>query len=249
MNSIVSFVSFRVLFGFDATIVYCREELDGAALFRDHPSSSSSFLCVRFFHFFRSTILKNPSARLIKASLPSKKAGHNDTLGGDSSYDTRIFLELIESRCPSYGIVTSKLRGQMRLIVLAWNGLVEEISNVHVEAENTGIGNFLANKVSVCLFLIIAVMRCEVQESDAIFLIFHLRYTVQYIQGGIIVTLDIRGTRLSFMTVHLEAHEGEAHYRGRNRSLVSILEGARWIRTTPCRMPPSFLTTCSSAEI
>ena len=227
MNSIVSFVSFRVLFGFDATIVYCREELDGAALFRDHPSSSSSFLCVRLLHFFRSTILKNPSARLLKASLPSKKAGHNDTRGGDSSYDTRIFLELIESRCPSYGIVTSKLRGQMRLIVLALNGLVEEISNVHVEAENTGIGNFLANKVSVCLFLIIAAMRCEVQESDAIFLIFHLRYTVQYIQGGIIVTLDIRGTRLSFMTAHLEAHEGEAHYRGRNRSLVSILEGAK----------------------
>lgn len=67
----------------------------------------------------------------------------------------------------------------------------------------------------------------RIQESDAIFLIFHLRYTVQYIQGGIIVTLDIRGTRLSFMTAHLEAHEGEAHYRGRNRSLVSILEGAK----------------------
>ena len=67
----------------------------------------------------------------------------------------------------------------------------------------------------------------RIQESDAIFLILYLRYTVQYIQGGIIVTLDIRGTRLSFMTAHLEAHEGEAHYRGRNRSLVSILEGAK----------------------
>ena len=39
--------------------------------------------------------------------------------------------------------------------------------------------------------------------------------------------MDIRGTRLSFMTAHLEAHEGKDHYRGRNRSLVSILEGAK----------------------
>ncbi len=126
----------------------------GPPLLRAHPSihppsSSGAFGCSIFFC---STILKNPAALLPKASLPSKKAGLNDTLGGDSSYDTRIFLELIESRCPSYGIVTSKLRGQMRLIVLALKGLVEEISNVHVEAENTGIGNFLANKVSVCLF-------------------------------------------------------------------------------------------------
>ena len=135
--------------------MYFREELDRGRLFsvRIHPSILPPHRVrsvVPFF--FCSTILKNPAALLPKASLPSKKAGLNDTLGGDSSYDTRIFLELIESRCPSYGIVTSKLRGQMRLIVLALKGLVEEISNVHVEAENTGIGNFLANKVSVCLF-------------------------------------------------------------------------------------------------
>jgi hypothetical protein len=59
----------------------------------------------------------------------------------------------------------------------------------------------------------------------AIFITIYLRY--RPIQGGIIATLDIRGTRLSFMTAHLEAHEGEAHYKGRNRSLASILEGAK----------------------
>jgi hypothetical protein len=95
-------------------------------------------------------VLKNTSALLPNTSSLAKVAGTNSSDTTDSlSYDTRIFLELIESRCPSYGIVASKSRGQMRLVVLALKGLVEEISDVYVNAENTGIGNLFANKVSV----------------------------------------------------------------------------------------------------
>jgi len=83
-----------------------------------------------------------------------KAGGSSDAVGGTcKSYDTRKLLDLIKDRCPSYGIVTSNLRGQMRLIVLALKGLAEEISNVYVNAENTGIGNVLANKVGLCLSL------------------------------------------------------------------------------------------------
>ena len=87
----------------------------------------------------------------------------SDAVGGTcKSYDTRKLLDLIKDRCPSYGIVTSNLRGQMRLIVLALKGLAEEISNVYVNAENTGIGNVLANKVGLCLSLfVVAMMHLE----------------------------------------------------------------------------------------
>lgn len=46
-------------------------------------------------------------------------------------------------------------------------------------------------------------------------------------KGGIIATLTLRGTRLSFMTAHLEAHEGENHYNNRNKNIAEILAGAR----------------------
>lgn len=47
------------------------------------------------------------------------------------------------------------------------------------------------------------------------------------LQGGIIATFNLRGTRLSFMTAHLEAHEGIAHYNGRNAMIAQILANAR----------------------
>jgi hypothetical protein len=60
-----------------------------------------------------------------------------------------VLHDLVENRCPSYGIVTSNLRGQMRLFVLALRSLMGEISDVYVNAENTGIGKVFANKVRV----------------------------------------------------------------------------------------------------
>lgn len=80
----------------------------------------------------------------------------------------------------------------MRLFVLAHSKHTNDISDVYVAAENTGIGSIMANK------------------------------------GGIIVTLTFRNTtRLSFMTCHLEAHEGMNHYIQRNKNLAQILGGAK----------------------
>lgn len=80
----------------------------------------------------------------------------------------------------------------MRLFILAHNSIANDISNVYIGAENTGIGSIMANK------------------------------------GGIIVTLTLRDmTRLSFMTCHLEAHEGITHYTNRNKNLAEILNGAK----------------------
>ena len=108
------------------------------------------------------------------------------------SYDTNKLNNLIKTRCPSYEMVTSSLRGEMRLFILAHTTLSKDISNVHVGAENTGIGSIMANK------------------------------------GGIIVTQTLRNqTRFSFMTCHLEAHEGISHYNNRNKNLAEILGGAK----------------------
>jgi len=111
-----------------------------------------------------------------------------DVLG----YDNNKLNNLIKTTLPSYEMVTSSLRGEMRLFVLAHSTLAEDISEVYVGAENTGIGSIMANK------------------------------------GGIIVTFVLRDmTRFSFMTCHLEAHEGMTHYTNRNKNLAEILGGAK----------------------
>ena len=47
-------------------------------------------------------------------------------------------------------------------------------------------------------------------------------------KGGIISTLTIAGkTRISFLTAHLEAHEGKDHYNNRCSNLAEILSGAK----------------------
>ena len=107
-------------------------------------------------------------------------------------YDSNTLQTLIKEQCPSYEIVTSNLRGEMRLYVLAHHRVANDISDVYCAAENTGIGSIMANK------------------------------------GGIIATLTFSNmTRLSFMTCHLEAHEGQNHYNNRNKNLAEILNGAK----------------------
>jgi len=90
-----------------------------------------------------------------------RNKSNNDKLSNDQSvrggvkggsYDTRKFVELIENQCPSYSVVTAKLRGEMRLVVLALKDLEEEITNVYIAGENTGIGGVLANKVCFIIF-------------------------------------------------------------------------------------------------
>jgi len=71
------------------------------------------------------------------------------------SYDTRKFVELIENQCPSYKMVTARLRGEMRLIILVRDELESEVENVYVAGENTGIGGVMANKVCCSFFVMI----------------------------------------------------------------------------------------------
>jgi hypothetical protein len=139
------------------------------------------------------TMYKNPVLKKSTALLRKGGIGKIDPATiGSWGYDTRKFVQLITFRCPSYVTVSTSLRGQMRLVILAKKEISQDITNIHVEAENTGIGNVLANK------------------------------------GGIITTFTYRNTtRLSFMTAHLEAHEGEVHYQNRNKNLIAILGGAK----------------------
>lgn len=45
-------------------------------------------------------------------------------------------------------------------------------------------------------------------------------------KGGIVCTFTIRKTRISFLTAHLAAHEGDKYYKARNDNLRDILRGA-----------------------
>jgi len=46
-------------------------------------------------------------------------------------------------------------------------------------------------------------------------------------KGGIVATLSIKKTHITFITAHLEAHEGYNHYLNRNANMASILEGGK----------------------
>jgi len=50
---------------------------------------------------------------------------------------------------------------------------------------------------------------------------------VMWNKGGIIATLTLFKTRISFLTAHLQAHEGHDNYARRNSSLKEILNGAK----------------------
>ena len=99
---------------------------------------------------FDSPALRNKSNNDKLSNDQSVRGGGGGVKGG--SYDTRKFVELIENQCPSYSVVTAKLRGEMRLVVLALKDLEEEITNVYIAGENTGIGGVLANKVCFIIF-------------------------------------------------------------------------------------------------
>ena len=49
-------------------------------------------------------------------------------------------------------MVTARLRGEMRLIILVRDELESEVENVYVAGENTGIGGVMANKVCCSFF-------------------------------------------------------------------------------------------------
>jgi hypothetical protein len=46
-------------------------------------------------------------------------------------------------------------------------------------------------------------------------------------KGGIVVQFTIRQTRLAFLSAHLAAHEGDAHYATRNMDVKEILRGCK----------------------
>lgn len=96
-------------------------------------------------HVINSPALRK-SAKSNKAKLSTEEPSVRGGVKG-GSYDTRKFIELIQNQCPSYSVITAKLRGEMRLVVLALKDLEEEITNVYIAGENTGIGGIMANKV------------------------------------------------------------------------------------------------------
>lgn len=92
--------------------------------------------------FRRRPLARSPKLRHSEGSAKDEKESSSS-----SYYDTRRLLELVRERCPSYAVVTSRRRGEMRLIVLAREGLADEIRDFYVAGENTGIGGIMANKV------------------------------------------------------------------------------------------------------
>ena len=46
-------------------------------------------------------------------------------------------------------------------------------------------------------------------------------------KGGIVVTLNFKTTRISFLSAHLAAHEGESHYKARCENIETIIKESR----------------------
>ena len=46
-------------------------------------------------------------------------------------------------------------------------------------------------------------------------------------KGGLLVTMQVHGTKLAFISCHLAAHEGVKHCEARNQSIIEILGGVR----------------------
>eukprot|EP00588_Corethron_pennatum_P011900 CAMPEP_0194271558 /NCGR_PEP_ID=MMETSP0169-20130528/5289_1 /TAXON_ID=218684 /ORGANISM="Corethron pennatum, Strain L29A3" /LENGTH=558 /DNA_ID=CAMNT_0039013923 /DNA_START=593 /DNA_END=2266 /DNA_ORIENTATION=+ len=105
--------------------------------------------------------------------------------------DTIHLYNLITSHCPSYAVVVFYLRGEMKLIVLVHEDMLSCVSDIDVQAQNTGIGGIVANK------------------------------------GGIVACMNVKSTKLAFLSAHLAAHEGGNYYRTRCQSITDIFNGAR----------------------
>jgi hypothetical protein len=46
-------------------------------------------------------------------------------------------------------------------------------------------------------------------------------------KGGIVCTFTIGKTRITFLTAHLAAHEGDSYYQARNSNIAEILKGCK----------------------
>eukprot|EP00957_Ditylum_brightwellii_P152467 11606245-Ditylum_brightwellii.AAC.1 len=94
------------------------------------------------------------------AAVHTGLGGTVDTVVGalknPTTSPTTILAALVKKRCPSYNFLVNFQRGEMRLQVLVRKGALEkEIKDVESNAVNTGIGSVLANKMFVCVFLLI----------------------------------------------------------------------------------------------
>eukprot|EP00957_Ditylum_brightwellii_P000746 58429-Ditylum_brightwellii.AAC.1 len=61
--------------------------------------------------------------------------------------DTHALHGLVKDRCPSYTTIVDYNRGQMRMMILVKTGLKDQVTDIDVDAENTGLVGVLANKV------------------------------------------------------------------------------------------------------
>jgi len=125
-------------------------------------------VCVTCLIFNTHAISYNLHRPTVRAQ--AKDAKIQEGFKSVGSYDTRKFLELIENQCPSYKMITARLRGEMRLIILVRDELESEVENVYVAGENTGIGGVMANKVCICMLFFL----CETFGWGFVFILMHV---------------------------------------------------------------------------
>lgn len=83
----------------------------------------------------------------------------------------------------------------MQLFVFAKKSIQSRVSNVEFSVENTGFLHLFPNKVRLINLL---TLQYPLMLSLLIFI---------SLQGGILVTLHVDGTKLAFISCHLAAHE------------------------------------------
>ena len=122
------------------------------------------------------TFMGKMGAKIKGVSLSSDTSDNKYTSSpSDLAYtpaDTKHLNSLISAHLPSYTPIIRYQRGEMRLHIYLRTPLVPALSDITIDAENTGLGHVLANK------------------------------------GGIAARVTLATTSMTFISCHLNAHEG-----------------------------------------
>jgi hypothetical protein len=151
-------------------------------------------------------------------TAPATTALSNDHAENVGEEDTRYLHTTLRRHLPSYTRVVSFQRGQMRLLIYYYNNK-NSTNNDDNDDNNNCDKSSTTTSTSTSNIHTFDVISVKAQNTGRAGLAN---------KGGIVAECNINnGTRISFLTAHLEAHEGIAKYNTRCSTIGDILRGTQ----------------------
>mmetsp|Transcript_59726 Transcript_59726/g.146533 ORF Transcript_59726/g.146533 Transcript_59726/m.146533 type:complete len:1015 (-) Transcript_59726:3892-6936(-) len=140
----------------------------------------------------------------------------DDLLGHE---DTQYIHTMLRRHLPSYKRAVSYQRGQMRLLVFRYSNENKDNNNNNRNGDSNNspsTKSLAANKTNIETFDVLSVKAQNTGRAGLAN------------KGGIVAEVDINnGTRVSFLSAHLEAHEGLSQYNTRVSTIGDIFRGTQ----------------------